>query len=239
MSDGEDADWLDDDAADGAEHYTGSALERQFRNLGYREGLTEEYEQTLQGGFNVGFSEGYTAGWEEAQLLGSITALLDVLVPAAGSVNTGAASTDARRVRPSVRFRVGKDEHEVACAVAKLQALAHGIEERLKSSSDGGAGSSGDNGNTRAATVSAAEGSAAGGLSDDCSPVSHGSESLPTNAKGSDGAAGGGRSGHMGVRGEGGEHALPATAVEFEAERDAVLAIAAELGLRWRDGVPI
>jgi hypothetical protein len=226
-------DWLEEDAADGAEHYTGSALERQFRNLGYREGLTEEYEQTLQEGFNVGFKEGYVAGWEEAQLLGSITALVDVLLPAAGSsVDTGATNTGARRAPPPVRFRLGKDKHEAARAVSKLQALAHAVEERLRSSSDGGAWPSGDNGNHRAATVStAAEGSAAGGRSDDCNSTGDRSDSRPTDAREGDGAAGGGRCGRMGMHGGGGDDELPTAAAGFEAERDAFLAIAAELGL--------
>jgi len=146
-----DDDWLSHDAHDGPEQHTGGALERQFHTIGFREGLTTEYEQTLQEGFNVGFANGYTVGWGEAQLLGAVTALIDVLTPAAGSGTgagapgaPGAAGAPGARAPAPVRLRLSKDRSDAAEAMSALRAIATAIEQRLAQSAGIVVGQSGD-----------------------------------------------------------------------------------------------
>lgn len=129
---GLDEDWLDHEAAEDHDEHTGSALQRQFRNLGFREGLNTQYEQTLQSGFNLGFKEGYAVGWEDSRLLGAVRALMDVVSSSLTSSNSanGAAPKGARACT-SNRFRLGKDGDDLAKIASQLEGIAHAIELRL------------------------------------------------------------------------------------------------------------
>ena len=147
-------DWLDPSAPDAGERRS-VALEREFRTLGFREGMAAEYEQTLQAGFDAGFGEGYAAGWEEARVLGAASALIDVLAPAVG--RAGEPERNGSRAPPPVRLRVCSDAAAAEAAVRTLRALCVRIEARLAHERSEPAADSPRRGDSAAAAAERAE----------------------------------------------------------------------------------
>lgn len=128
----DDDDWLDHSDSNTGVEATSEAITRQFNTLGFKEGLAAVYEQTLQGGFDVGFAVGFPIGWGEAQLLGAVSTLIDVLTPAAHAQPAAAAgAAGGPTVRSTVRLRLGREKDGAADALKRLHALAGRIQARI------------------------------------------------------------------------------------------------------------
>ena len=98
-------DWLeDDDAADadalGREYAT---LARNFKTLGFREGIDAGQEEFMQAGFDEGFRERIAAGEASGRLLGAVSALADVF--ATGSPHPGTPEAAILELRARLRSR--------------------------------------------------------------------------------------------------------------------------------------